>query len=89
MVTTTETIPGYKIVKTLGLVMAVGEYRMSRPRKAVYNALGEILEQAKSRGGNAIVGLRINGTTGAEAEAIIVYGTAVKVEKENSSGQTK
>ena len=69
--------------------MAVSEYRMSRPRKAVYDALNNLIDQAKARGANAIIGLRINATTGSEAMAIVVYGTAVRAEKEKSSDIAK
>ncbi len=89
MITTTETIPGYKIVRTIGLVTAVSEYKMSRPRKALYDALNNLIEQAKARGANAIIALRINATTGSEVMAIVVYGTAVRAEKEKSADSVK
>ncbi len=85
MITTTGYIPGYKIVKTLGLVVAVQEFNMIRPRKAVFNAIGELIAQTKERGGNAIIGLKITTSPGQSAMAVIVYGTAVKVVKENNA----
>ncbi len=89
MISTTDHIPGYRIVKTIGLVLAVGEYKMSRPQKAIYNALGDLIQQAKDRGGNAIIGLRISSANGSEAMAVVVYGTAVRVEKEKSEQEVK
>ena len=89
MITTTDTIPGYRILETLGLVVAVSEYKMGRPRKAIYIAINNLISQAKERGGNAVIGLKISATAGSEAMAIVVYGTAVRVEKEKYSGIAK
>ena len=89
MVTTTDHIPGYRITETFGLVMTVSEYKMSRPRKAVYTALNDLIEQARRKGANAIIGLRISQATGTEASAIVVYGTAVRAEKEKTSTAAK
>jgi len=79
LLVTTDSVSGYIIKKTLGLVMAVREFRLSRPRKAIYEAISTIIAQAKARGANAIVGLRINTLTGGEIMTVIAYGTAVVV----------
>ena len=79
LLATTETLPGYTIEKVLGIVLAVREFKASRPRKAIYEALNTIISQAKGRGANAIIGLRINTSTGDEVNAIIAYGTAAIV----------
>ena len=84
MVTTTDYIPGYKITKTFGLVMTMSEYKMSRPRKAVYTALNDLIEQARQKGANAIIGLRISQAAGSEVSAIVVYGTAVEAIEEKT-----
>ncbi len=82
MLVTTENISGYIVQKTLGLVMAVREFKLSRPRKAIYEAINTIIAQAKARGANAITGLRINTLTGNEIMAVIAYGTAVIAKSE-------
>ena len=84
LITTTDALQGYDIEKTLGLVFIVREFKASRPRKAIFEALSALISQAKARGANALIGLRINTLPG-DVNAIIAYGTAVKVKNlENS-----
>ncbi len=84
LVVTAQSISGYRIVKTLGLVMAIQEFKLARPRKAVYQAITEIVEQAKNKGANAIIALKINSLNNSgDVSAVVVYGTAVIVEKNN------
>ncbi len=84
LITTTSSITGHIIKKTLGLVIVVREYKISRPRKAVYEAINALITQAKARGADAIAGLRINTSPGDQVMAVIAYGTAVELEKKKS-----
>lgn len=82
LVVTAETLKDYKIVKTIGLVMAVQEFQVARPRKAVYQALAQIIKQAEDNGANAIIGLKINSLNKTDVvAAVVVYGTAVFAQK--------
>jgi len=85
MIITSDNLQGYQIVETLGLVLGVSEFKISRPRKALLYAINELIEEAKNKGANAIINFRISHAQGTEAMAIIVYGTAVKVLKENNT----
>ncbi|RLE57467.1 MAG: hypothetical protein DRJ40_03935 [Thermoprotei archaeon] len=105
IVTTTESIPGYRIVKVLGIVSGsvvrarnigrdfvaalrniaggeVVEYTelMAQARE---EALRRMIEKAKALGANAVIGVRFTSTQVMSGAAeILVYGTAVVVEKE-------
>jgi uncharacterized protein YbjQ (UPF0145 family) len=107
-VVTTPTVPGYKIVKVVGLVNGLsprtrglggvihgmvqsiggGEITAftSEIEKARVDAVSRAIEQARSRGANAIVGLDIETSDmGGESSFITLIsatGTAVIVEKE-------
>jgi len=74
---TTDTIPGYRIVKTLGLVRASRGHNIRRTEKA---AEREAMVAAQNRvlddGGNAIVGFRIAATE----SLVYVYGTGAVIE---------
>lgn len=102
---TTDKVPGYRIVRVLGLVsgssaMARGlggdilasirnlvggevtEYTelMEAARK---KALQRLIENARRRGANAVVGLRLSTSAIAQGVSEIVwYGTAVVIEAE-------
>jgi uncharacterized protein YbjQ (UPF0145 family) len=107
-VVTTPTIPGYKIIKVVGLVNGLsprtrgiggvirgmvqsisgGEITAftSEIEKARVEAVSRAIEQAQSRGANAIVGLDIETSdVGGESSFITLLsatGTAVVIEKE-------
>ncbi len=81
IVVSTDTVSGYQISKTLGLVISIREFHVSRPRKALSEAVSLIIAQAKARGADAIVAFRVNSVRGEGVSGIIAYGTAVKLEK--------
>lgn len=81
LIVTTDTISGYEIIDTLGLVISIREFQVARPRKALSEAVSLIVAQAKARGADAIVALRVNSVRGEGISGIIVYGTAVKLKK--------
>ncbi len=82
LVVTAESLKDYKIVKTIGLVMAIQEFQVARPHKAVYQALFKIMKQAEDKGANAIIGLKINSLSKNDVvAAVVVYGTAVFAQK--------
>ncbi len=104
ILSTTENIPGYKVVKVIGVVSGstvrarhigrditaafrnivggeIKEYTelMAKSREI---AIERMIKKAKDMGANAIIGIRF--TTSAiagGASEILVYGTAVVVEK--------
>lgn len=100
LITTTETIPGRKITKVLGLVkgstvraQAIGKDILAFAKNLVggeikectkllaetrEQSLDRMIEEAKEKGANAIVGVNFS-TSDIEAGAaeILVYGTAV------------
>ena len=107
IVVTTETVPGKRIVKTLGLVRGntvrarhLGKDIMAGLRNVVggevheyamlmaesrEQALDRMVEEAKSYGANAVVGVRF--TTSmmmAAAAELLAVGTAVVVEDESA-----
>ncbi len=81
IVVTTGNVSGYQISKTLGLVISIREFQLSRPRKALSEAVSLIIAQAKARGADAIVAFHVNSVRGEGISGIIVYGTAVKLQK--------
>ena len=107
-VVTTPSVPGYKIIKVVGLVNGLsprtrgvggvirgmvqsiggGEITAftSEIEKARVEAVSRAIEQARSRGANAIVGLDIETSdVGGESSFITLIsatGTAVVIEKE-------
>ena len=105
LISTTETIPGYRIVKVVGLVRGntirarhVGSDIMAAFRTLVggeiteytkmmaesrEQSLDRMRNQARIRGANAIVGMRITtSTVMAGAAEILAYGTGVVIEPE-------
>lgn len=78
IVSTTDTIPGKKIVKTLGIVHTkVGFLAIISPEMAQ----GNLEKQAEKLGANAIVGLKIEAKQRrSHVQKYSAYGTAVIVE---------
>lgn len=102
---TTETIPGYRIVKVIGLVRGntIRARHVGNDILAAFRTLvgGEITEytkmmaesreqsldrmrnQARLRGANAVIGMRVTtSTVMAGAAEILAYGTGVVIEPE-------
>jgi len=102
---TTETIPGYRIVKVIGLVRGntIRARHVGNDILAAFRTLvgGEITEytkmmaesreqsldrmrnEARLRGANAVVGMRVTtSTVMAGAAEILAYGTGVVIEPE-------
>ena len=73
---TTDTIPGYRIVKTLGLVRTSRGHNIRTEKTAAREALVAAQNRVLDNGGNAIVGFRIAATE----SLIYVYGTGVVIE---------
>jgi uncharacterized protein YbjQ (UPF0145 family) len=78
LLVTTDTIPGYTIEKVLGLVVGDGHREDARPLTALIN-------QAESKGANAVVGVRFAQYQGGSSpylgpeSYLFAYGTAVMV----------
>ncbi len=105
ILSTTETLPGYRVVKVLGVVTGstvrakhLGKDIVAALRNVVggevkeytellaqarATALKRMVEKAKEMGANAVIGVRFSTSAiaGGAAE-ILVYGTAVVVERE-------
>ena len=103
---TTDSITGYKVIKTIGIVCgeeviatSAGEdfvtdwkamfggklkkYR-SLMTEARISAEGRIIEEAESVGADAIIGVKYSSSSIMQgASEIMVYGTAVQLEKVN------
>ena len=73
---TTDTIPGYRIVKTLGLVRTSRGHNIRTEKTAAREAMLAAQTRVSDNGGNAIVGFRIAATE----SLIYVYGTGVVIE---------
>ncbi len=77
IITTTDNIEGYRIIKYFGIVVGYGE--------DIETSINDLIKKAKDFGANAIIVVRIeNENIGDEEEYIVgyyAYGTAVKIEK--------
>ncbi len=105
ILTTTESVPGYRVVKLCGLAkgcsvrsLHLGEDLLAQLKNAVggevheytqvfaqtrEQALDRMMRDARSMGANAIIGVRFQSAEIASGVAeLMVYGTAVVVEKE-------
>ena len=72
-VCSTETVPGWQVVSSFGLVYAQpGLFR------GVDGAIKDLTKAAENKGANAIVACRIS----ANSNTVVVYGTAVVLAKE-------
>lgn len=82
-VVTTETIPGYRIVQSLGYVEGCGPAFQGTPA-----AITAMIQQAVAKGANAVIGLRWSHfSVGAMSTGVghvgavgLVYGTAVVIQ---------
>ena len=81
IVTTTETIPGKKIVKVLGAVHARNN-PFAITMDMAKNAQQYLEKEAEKLGANAIVGFRTERQQQRRTIAYFAYGTAVIVEDE-------
>lgn len=92
-ISSTETIPGFRVVKYIGpvseLSSASGWSASSKGNSALSRALDGLSSSASSLGGNAIVGLQasafgagggITNMLGGDAVGILLIGTCVVVE---------
>jgi uncharacterized protein YbjQ (UPF0145 family) len=89
MVSTTETLAGYEIVRSLGVVEGLSTSIFNGLIKGVRSVLVDamreayldMLGQAASHGAQAIVGVRYAAPMGDVERVVMVYGTAVTVRK--------
>ena len=110
IVTTLESVPGYRIVKVLGIARGgiarakhlgkdilavlrniaggeVTEYTQLLA-EAREEALKRMIEDAKAKGANAVVGVRfMTSMVGGGIAEIFAYGTAVVIEPEREEGE--
>jgi uncharacterized protein YbjQ (UPF0145 family) len=86
LVVTTDTIAGWEIQRVCGEVYGLALRVHDRPRAEVENDLADsrtdlvvrMLEHARSKGGNAVVGLRFDSAPGGNGYTeLCAYGTAV------------
>jgi uncharacterized protein YbjQ (UPF0145 family) len=105
IVATSDSIPGKRIVKTIGLVRGntirarhIGRDLMAGLKGVVggeiseytkmiaesrEQALDRLIEEAQSKGANAVVGLRLTTASMMQnAAELLAYGTAVIIEEE-------
>jgi len=96
MVSTTHELPGYRVLRGLGVVHGVGreehpagmqlgvaiDQRMVQSYESAWVvALRTVMARAVALGANAIVGVRYEVTAWADGyPAVLAYGTAVRVE---------
>lgn len=79
---TKETVEGYKIKEEFGLVFKAGHVGVFDGGNTIFN---EITEAVKSIGGNAIIGLKMAESYMPDGKYhLLVYGTAVVLEKNNN-----
>lgn len=97
MITTLESLPGYRLIRTLGVVSAIdsnaGFSARTKGRGAFSGTFNQLLEQAWSMVRNAVLGLSISsfgaggGSTnvlGGDSVGMTVYRTAAIVEPAGS-----
>lgn len=86
LVVTTDTIAGWEIQRVCGEVFGLSLRVHDRPRQEAENDLADsrtdmiarMLEHARSKGGNAVVGLRFDSAPGGGGYTeLCAYGTAV------------
>ena len=90
LVATTDQIPGYEIVRSLGVVEGLGICiftgflpgdQQSILVDTMREAFLDMLNKAAAQGANAIVGLRYTTPSSDRERIVLVYGTAVVVKK--------
>jgi uncharacterized protein YbjQ (UPF0145 family) len=90
MVCTTDELPGYRIIQSLGVaegfaITFYAGFTLSGQKEALIgtlrDAIIDMLATAAAQGANAIVGLRYNQPSSQGERVAMAYGTAVKVEK--------
>lgn len=90
MVSTSDQLPGYSIVRSLGVAEGFGVSVFtgvfSGGQKGILletmqEAFLEMLTSAAAHGANAIVGLRYTLPSSDQERIVLAYGTAVKVTK--------
>ncbi len=86
MVSTTDTLAGYQIVRSLGVVEGVttskligGFFERTILEQAMREAFLDLLQQARTHGAQAVVGLRY--VVMIEHHLVMAYGTAVRLER--------
>jgi len=86
LIVTTDTLPGYHIVRSLGTVEGIGvflntgftvEGQKDRINEILREAYFDMISRAGEQGAQAIVGLRYV----FHSNHIVVYGTAVTVQR--------
>ena len=97
LLTTSSTIPGYEIVKIIGLVMGAGntafttETSAQRVVSAYSKALKEIQIEARMLNADGVISVQINASGSGEefirTQTVTLLGTAVKLSKEVASRQ--
>ncbi|SNT26862.1 Uncharacterized conserved protein YbjQ, UPF0145 family [Granulicella rosea] len=89
LVVTTDALPGYRIVRSLGtaegVAVSVFTGMFAGGQSAIVfdsmrQAFLDMLGRAGAQGANAIVGMRYTMPSGDEERIVIAYGTAVVVE---------
>ncbi len=96
-VTTLDTLPGHRIVDSLGLVSTIGAMSgwtaKAKGDLAARRSYGELMWQAMALGANAVVGVSasafgagggITSVLGGDAVGVLYVGTAVIVEADNA-----
>ena len=81
IVSTTDTIPGKKIVKVLGAIQARNN-PLAFTLDMAKNAQKYLEKEAEKRGANAIVGMRMERQQQRRRVTYFAYGTAVTIEDE-------
>jgi uncharacterized protein YbjQ (UPF0145 family) len=90
LVVTTDEIPGYRITQAfgvaegLGIAMYTGMFPGGQKNvltETMREAFFDMLTKAASQGANAITGVRYATPSSANERIVLVYGTAVKVQK--------
>jgi uncharacterized protein YbjQ (UPF0145 family) len=90
MVATTDQLPGYEIVRSLGVAEGLGlsivtgfltAGQVGVLTDTMREAFLDMLTKAAAQGANAIVGLRYSTPASGQERIILAYGTAVVVKK--------
>ena len=81
MLVTSDTIPGKRIVKTLGAVQARNNPLLG-PAVAEIDARKNLMKEAQKLGGNAVVGVRTERQSTKSGVTYYMYGTVVNIEDE-------
>lgn len=96
-----DSLPGYTVVESLGIVVALssnsGWTAASKGNNALDNALASLRENAARLGANAVLGVStaafgahggITSGLGGDAVGILLMGTAVRVQRESAGAPT-